>query len=95
MIGATIHFLAVLANLVQVAVEIGVVSCGAEPAHQWVFPRYVHVHERARVQLLPEQRAETLHGFFARRRRRMDIGKTQELSGELSPWLRTDLDETG
>src|SRR5208337_1002234 len=56
-LGATIHFLAVLANLVQVAVEIGVVSCGAEPAHQWVFPRYVHVHERARVQLLPEQRA--------------------------------------
>ncbi len=31
----------------------------------------------------------------ARRRRRMDIGKTQELSSELSPWLRTDLDETG
>ncbi len=34
---------------------------------------------------LPEQREWTLHGLLARRRRRMEVGETQELSVELPP----------
>jgi hypothetical protein len=45
--------------------------------------------------LLPDQRAEMFHGFLARRRRGVELGKTWKLSGELSLRLRTDLDEAG
>ncbi len=92
---AAIDFLAVPADFVQIIIEMRVVFRVAKPAHQRVYLRYIHAHERARVELLPDQHAELLHSFLARRRRRTEVGSAQELRGELPAGLRMDLNQTG
>ena len=90
-----IDFFTVLANFLQVVLEIGVVLRVTEPAHERVFLRNFDGHQGARVESLLEQRAKLINGLLLRRCGRTEIRNTQDLSGKLPCGFMSDLNEAG
>jgi len=91
----SIDFFPILADFLQVILEIGVVLGVTKPAHERVFLRYLDGHQGAGVEPLPEQCAKVVESLFALRCGRLEIRNTEDLGGNLPPWLITDLNEAG